>query len=143
MHTRRRGKAGSKKPLSEPVPKWVQYKSDEVEALVVKLNKQGMASSQIGLVLRDSYGVPDVEKLTGKKICKILEEKKLAPAIPEDVTNLIKKAIHLKKHLQMHKKDMHSNRGLQLITSKINRLTKYYKRAGRLPEDWKANLEIG
>ena len=143
MHARRRGKAGSKKPLSEPTPKWVQYKSDEVESLVLKLAKQGMSSSQIGLALRDSYGVPDVEKITKKKIGKILEEKGLAPQIPEDVNNLIKKAIQLKKHLAIHKRDMHSKRGLQLITSKINRLVKYYKGTEKLPENYKVNLEIG
>jgi len=143
IHARRRGKAGSKKPLSEPTPKWVQYKSDEVESLVLKLAKQGMSTSMIGLTLRDSYGVPDVEKITKKKIGKILEEKGIAPQIPEDINNLIKKAIQLKKHLIIHKKDMHSKRGLQLITSKLNRLVKYYKSAGKLPEEWKLNLEMG
>jgi len=143
IHARRRGKAGSKKPLSEPIPKWVQYKADEVESLVVKLAKQGISSSQIGLILRDSYGVPDVEKITGKKICRILEEKSMSPQIPEDINNLIKKAIQLKKHLLLHKKDMHSKRGLQLITSKINRLMKYYKNTGKLPQEWKLNLEMG
>ena len=143
MHARRRGKAGSKKPLSEPTPMWVQYKSDEIESLIVKLAKQGIPSSQIGLTLRDSYGVPDVEKITKKKLGKILEEKGLAPQIPEDVNNLIKKAIQLKKHLAIHKNDVHSGRGLQLITSKINRLVKYYKGTGKLPESYKVNLEMG
>lgn len=143
IHARRRGKAGSKKPLSEPTPKWVQYKSEEVESLVMKLAKQGLSSSQIGLILRDSYGIPDVEKITNKKICKILEEKNLMPQFPEDFNNLIKRAIHLKKHLLLHKKDMHSKRGLQLITSKINRLMKYYKGTGKLPVEYKLNLEIG
>ena len=142
MHARRRGKSGSKKPLSEPTPKWVLYKADEVESLVVKLAKQGTSSSMIGLILRDSYGVPDVEKITNKKICKIIEEKKLTPPLPEDINNLIKKAIQLKKHLIIHKKDMHSKRGLQLTTSKINRLMKYYKRTGKLPQEWKLSLEM-
>lgn len=142
MHSRRRGKAGSKKP-SGAAPSWVQYKGEEISALVVKLAKQGLSSSQIGSVLRDSYGIPDVEKITGKKIGKILEEKNLSPEIPEDISNLIKKAILLKKHMQVHKKDMHSKHGLQLMTSKISRLAKYYKNSGRLPSNWKVNLEIG
>lgn len=137
MHSRRRGKSGSKKPLLAPVPGWVQYKADEIEALVAKLGKQGLSSSQIGLVLRDSYGVPDVEKITGKKIGKILEEKKLLPDIPEDLQNLIKKAKKIKKHLEVYKKDMHSKRGSQLTGSKIFRLVKYYKMTGKLPENWK------
>jgi small subunit ribosomal protein S15 len=36
---------------------------------------------------------------------------------------------------------MSSKRGMQLIESKIRRLAKYYKREGKLPEDWAYNLE--
>ena len=142
MHARRRGKAGSKKPLLAPAPSWVQYKGEEIEALVAKLGKQGLSASQIGLLLRDSYGIPDVEKLTGKKIGKILEDKGLAPKIPEDIQNLVKQAIKIKKHMELHKKDMASKRGLQLTQSKINRLAKYYKSTGKLPKDWKLETEV-
>ncbi|MFH0868920.1 MAG: 30S ribosomal protein S15 [archaeon] len=142
IHARRRGKSGSKK-LYGPVPSWVQYKGEEISALIVKLAKQGTSSSQIGLILRDSYGVPDVEKISGKKVCKIIAEKGLTPEIPEDLNNLIKKAIIIRKHMLLHKKDMHSKRGLQLTTAKINRLVKYYKNSKKLPENWKINLETG
>ena len=137
MHSRRRGKAGSEKPLLAPVPSWVQYKKDEIETLVVKLAKQGISPSQIGLILRDSYGIPDVEKLAGRKLGKILEEKKLAPEIPESLQALIKNAVQIKKHMETNKKDMHSKLGLQRTEAKIFRLVKYYKRTGRLPENWK------
>jgi small subunit ribosomal protein S15 len=142
MHARRRGKAGSKKPLLAPAPGWIQYKTEEIEALVAKFGKQGLQSSQIGLILRDSYGVPDIEKITGKKIGKILDEKKLTPRIPEDLQNLVKQAIKLKKHMELHRKDMTAKRGLQLIQAKINRLAKYYKRNDKLPEDWKLETEV-
>ncbi len=137
MHTRRRGKAGSKKPLLEPVPSWVQYKKDEIETVVIKLAKQGISQSQIGLVLRDSYGIPDVEKITGKKVGVILEEKGQHHDIPEDLQSLIKRAVKIKKHMETHKKDMHSKLGLQRTEAKIFRLVKYCKRTGRLPENWK------
>lgn len=142
MHARRRGKAGSKKPLLAPIPGWVQYKSEEIEALVAKLGKQGLPSSQIGLILRDSYGVPDVEKITGKKITQIMEEKKLASKLPEDLQNLVRQTVKIKKHMEFHKKDMASKRGLQLTQAKINRLGKYYKRAGRIAKDWKLETEV-
>ena len=137
MDSRRRGKAGSEKPLLAPVPSWVQYKKDEIETLVVKLAKQGISPSQIGLILRDSYGIPDVEKLAGRKLGKILEEKNLAPEIPESLQALIKNAVQIKKHMETNKKDMHSKLGLQRTEAKIFRLVKYYKRTGRLPENWK------
>ncbi len=137
MHSRRRGISGSKKPLLEPNPSWLQYKQDEIETLIVKLAKTGISQSQIGLTLRDTYGIPDVEKITGKKLGKILQEKELQPELPEDLHSLTKRAAQIKKHLETNKKDMHSKMGLQRTESKIFRLIKYYKNTGRLPRDWK------
>jgi small subunit ribosomal protein S15 len=141
MHARRRGKSGSKKPASIIAPAWVTYKPQEVEALVVKLAKQGLTSSLIGINLRDSYGIPDVEIITGKKINKILAEKELLPELPQDLQNLMKRTIIIKKHLAIHKKDYHSKRGLQLVEAKITRLVKYYKSTSVLPKDWKYDSE--
>lgn len=141
MHSRKRGKHGSKKPLATTPPSWVGYKAKEVEMLVQKLAKQGLPTSKIGLVLRDSYGIPDVEKITKKKITRLLKEKGLAPEVPEDIQNLIKRAVKIKKHLESHRKDKVSKRGLQLTESKIRRLIKYYKRTGELPAEWKYELE--
>jgi len=90
----------------------------------------------IGLILRDSYGVPDVKAALGKKLTKVLEEHNLLPDIPEDLSNLLDKRANLLKHLAEHKKDIHNRRRLQLIEAKIKRLVKYYKREGRLPEKW-------
>jgi small subunit ribosomal protein S15 len=140
IHARRRGASRSKKPLLAPAPAWVQYKKEEIEALVVKLAKQGYKSAQIGAILRDSYGVPEVEKSTGKKITAILKENKLLADVPEDIQTLLKRAIQCKKHLDKNKKDVHSKRGLQLIEAKIRRLSKYYKRTGKLPENWSYTL---
>ncbi|MBI4095794.1 MAG: 30S ribosomal protein S15 [DPANN group archaeon] len=137
MHSRRRGISGSKKPLLDQAPAWVSYKPDEIEALITKLAKQGLSQSQVGLILRDSYGVPDVEKIIGKKLGRVLKEKNMSAEIPEDLHALIKKSLQIKKHLEAHKKDMHSKRGLQLTESKIFRLVKYYKNNGRLPASWK------
>ena len=41
------------------------------------------------------------------------------------------------KHMTKNHKDTTALRGIQLTESKIKRLVKYYKRSGRLPEDWK------
>jgi len=136
MHARRKGRSGSKKPLSTTAPTWVTYKPEEVEVLVVKLAKQELSTSLIGTILRDSYGIPDVEIITKKKISQILEENKLSPQIPEDVTNLIKRAESVKKHMALNKKDMVSKRGLQLIEAKIKRLVDYYKAKGVIAENW-------
>ena len=40
MHSRKRGKAGSKKPMKKVLPLWVRYKAKELELLIVKLAKE-------------------------------------------------------------------------------------------------------
>ena len=60
---------------------------------------------------------------------------------PEDLKALIKRALRLRKHLEVHKKDKHNRRGLQLIEAKIWRLSNYYKEKGVLPKDWKYDPE--
>ena len=136
MHSRKRGKSGSTKPIRKTPPSWVKYKPEEVKKLVLKLAKEGKSTSEIGILLRDSYGIPSVKSITNKKITKILEDHNLSKKIPEDLHNLIEKVIDISKHLEKNKNDKISKRGLQLNESKIKRLAKYYKRKGKLPKDW-------
>ncbi|MBU5682211.1 MAG: 30S ribosomal protein S15 [Candidatus Aenigmatarchaeota archaeon] len=114
-----------------------KYSKEEVEKLVVKLAREGYMPSMIGLILRDSYGIPNVKEITGKSILQILEKNDIRLEIPEDLLNLMRRAVRLREHLSIHKKDKSSQRGLILIESKIRRLEKYYKRVGKLPKDWK------
>ncbi len=121
--------------------KWVEYSKEEVEKLVIKLRKEGHQAAMIGLILRDQYGIPSVKKITGKTITKILEENGLGSEIPEDLYNLIRRAVKVVNHLEKHKKDKHSARGLQILESRIRRLAEYYKAQGKLPKDWKYTRE--
>ncbi len=139
MYSRKRGKSRSKKPLLKA--EWVGYRAEEVERLVCKLAKDGFPSAKIGLILRDQYGIPSVKASTGKKIMQVLQENNMQPKLPEDLMNLLKKAVHLKEHLGKNKKDYSSQRGLELVESKIRRLVKYYVRTERLPADWAYNPE--
>ncbi len=137
MHSRKKGKAGSKRPIVTKPQPWLTYSSEEIEQLILKLSKSGKSNPVVGMMLRDTYGIPDIHKITGKKINKILKEHKAEQNLPEELSNLIKKEIKIIKHLDTNKKDMPSKRGLLLTGSKIRRLTKYYKRVGVLPADWK------
>jgi len=139
MHSRRKGKSGSHKPVHK-VASWVKYKPEEIEQIVVKLAKEGHPPAKIGLILRDQYGIPTV-RINKIKLKQILEKHGLAPEIPEDLYNLIKKAINLQAHLQKHRKDYTSKRGFLITESKIRRLAKYYKRKGVLPKEWKWDIE--
>ena len=137
MYSRKRGKARSKKPMKKVQPIWVRYESKEIELLVTKLAKEGKSSSQIGIVLRDTYGIPDSKMITKKGILEILRDKNLLTKVPEDILFLIKKLIAITKHIERNRMDMGAKRGMILTQSKIRRLVKYYKRTNKLPEDWK------
>jgi small subunit ribosomal protein S15 len=137
MHSRAKGVSGSKKPFNKTVPTWIRHKPKEVEILIAKMAKEEKTPSSIGVQLRDSYGVPDVKVLTGKKITQILKEKSLLTEVPEDLRALIKKAVMLRKHLEENKQDRTALIGLQITESKINRMVKYYKNTARLPANWK------
>jgi len=142
MYSRKKGTSGSTRPLRKTKAAWVTYSQREVELLIAKLAKEGMLASQIGMVLRDSYGIPDVRKFTaGNTISAVLKDNKLAPDMPDDVLALIKKVILINKHREFNKKDQTAKRGLELTQSKIRRLTKYYKRTGKLSQDWKYDPE--
>ena len=136
MHSRAKGKAGSLRPVKKTVPTWSRYKANEIELLIVKLSKEGLKPSEIGLHLRDSYGVPDVKLMTGKTVVKILKEKSAVTGLPEDLQALIKRSIAVRKHMESNKKDMTAKRGLQLTESKIRRIAKHYKRTKIVPKDW-------
>ena len=137
MHSRGRGNSGSKKLLNPIKPTWVRYKPKEIEMLVGKLAKEGKTSSEIGIILRDSYGVPSIKLITGKRLQEVLEEKKLNPKLPDDLMSLMKRSVLIRKHLENFRQDMTAVRGLQLTESKIKRLVKYYKKTDKLAPDWK------
>ena len=139
MHARRKGRSGSSPQTREKNPKW-SPKPKEVEKMVVELSSEGNTTSQIGMVLRDMHGVPSVKLATGKSISKILEEKDMAPQLPENLTNLMRKAVKLGEHLKINNKDVHNTRALRLTEAKILRLVKYYRSTNVISEDWKYSL---
>jgi small subunit ribosomal protein S15 len=136
MHARRRGKSSSVRPYRKQAPSWSNSDPAAITKIILELRKDGASSSKIGLVLRDRYGVPDVKLATGKRLGTILRENKVASEIPEDLRDLMVKAIGLRKHLSENKKDLHNKRQLQLMESKIRRLVRYYTGTRRLPAGW-------
>jgi small subunit ribosomal protein S15 len=141
MHSRKHGKSGSTKPAKKVMPSWVRYKEKELEMLITKLSKEGKTTSEIGIVLRDTYGIPSAKLILKKSLGQFLVDKKLASEIPEDILALIKRAVAIKKHLEDNTRDKTAKRGLILTESMIKRLTKYYKKSGKLSHDWKYDPE--
>jgi small subunit ribosomal protein S15 len=136
MHARRRGKSCSVRPYRKQVPAWSNTDKAAIEKVILDLRKEGASSAKIGLVLRDRYGVPDVKLALGKRIGEILREHKVASEIPEDLRDLMMKALGLRKHLAENKKDLHNKRQLQLTESKVRRLVKYYTGSKKLPKEF-------
>ena len=141
MYARKRGRSGSSKPLKRGAP-WVKLKAAELEEIIVKLAKEGKQSAEIGVILRDQYGIPSTRDVYKKRIARIMKNHKAYnEVLPEDMYNLVRKAVNLRKHMDKNKKDYTSYRGLELTESKIRRLAKFYKREKALPEKWKWDPE--
>lgn len=136
IHSRKKGKSSSSRPYRPEPPEWVTMKPKEIERTVLRLSDEGMSTSQIGMKLRDQFGVPNVKLCAGKSILTILAEHKRTPKLPEDLRNLMKKAVNLGEHLQENPKDTHNKRALALTEAKIRRLMRYYKARGVLGPDW-------
>jgi len=139
MYSRRKGRSRSNRPLKSTVP--LTLTAEEVQKLIVDLRSNGLSSSQIGIVVRDTYGIPSVKAATKKSLSQVLRENGVAPELPEDLFNLITKALNLRDHLAENKKDLHNKRALQLTESKIRRLVNYYKNTAVLPAEWSYRLD--
>ncbi len=137
LHSHRHGKSHSIRPATLRAPSWISQSASEVEELVVKYAKDGLSPSQVGIKLRDQYSIPLVKPITKKSVSKILEENKALPELPEDLENIVKKAVGLQKHLKANKGDRRNVRSLELIEAKVHRLAVYYKRIGKIPKNWK------
>jgi small subunit ribosomal protein S15 len=137
MHTHRHGKSHSIRPATPRVPSWVTQSPAEIEELVVKYTKDGLTPSQIGIKLRDQHAIPLIKIITKKSMGQILEEHDLKAEMPEDLDNIVRKAIGLQKHLKANKGDNRNVRSLELIEAKVHRLSVYYKRIGRISKTWK------
>jgi len=137
LHTHNHGKAHSTRPNQVKVPSWVKQDPKGVEELIIKYAKEDLTSSQIGIKLRDQYSIPLVKPIIKKTISQVLEENNLSPELPEDLNNIVTKAIGLQKHLKSNKNDRRNIRSLELIEAKVHRLSVYYKKIGRISKNWK------
>jgi small subunit ribosomal protein S15 len=142
LHAKRKGKSGSTKPFLKANPEWVPLEAKEIEDTILRMHAEGFTAAAIGVRLRDSHGVPNVRLATGKGIMDILKARGVRIDIPQDLSSLMKRAVEVQSHLKVHAKDLSNKRGMQLIESKIRRLSRYYKEQGLLPQDWDYSLKL-
>jgi small subunit ribosomal protein S15 len=103
--------AEEKTDTSEKTEKmnWVKAKPEEIEKIVVELAQKGDSPAKIGLILRDKYGIPKA-KLMGKKITKILKDKKVT--IKTESIQTQEKIDKLKVHTVKNKHDHTASRAI-------------------------------
>ena len=137
LHTHDHGKSHSIRPIDPKKPDWVKQSNEEIEGLIIKYAKEGMTTSQIGMKLRDQYAIPLVKPIINKGIKEVLIENKLNPEIPEDLNNIVMKAVNLQKHLKENRSDNRNTRALELVEAKVHRLSTHYKKTGEIDQKWK------
>ena len=137
LHTHNHGKSHSIRPIDPKKPDWVKQTNEEIEGLIIKYAKEGMTSSQIGIKLRDQHAIPLVKPILNKGIKEVLIENKLNPEIPDDLNNIVMKAVNLQKHLKENRSDNRNTRALELVEAKVHRLSTHYKKIGEIDQKWK------
>ena len=137
IHSGRKGRAGSHRPYPLARPEWVSIAPEEVATQAVQLAKGGRSAAQVGLALRDGLGVPSSRVVTGKRLTTLLAEAGVKPEVPDDLQALLRRVVHLQRHLATHPTDLANRRGLTLMESRIRRLARYYRQRRRIPEGWR------
>lgn len=138
MHSKKKGKAKSRKPAAEEIrlPEGHPGKK-EIEELIIGYAKQGMGPALIGETLKRKHNIPYIKYSLERPLTKFLEERGVSTPVPSDMLDLMRKAVNLYGHLATNKQDVDNRIRLHKIESKIWRLTKYYIREGVLPANWR------
>ena len=141
LHSPGKGISASTCPYRRTAPHWLQISSEQCVQMICDYAKKGVRPSQIGALLRDKSGIGMVRSVTGVKVNRILRANGLAPALPEEIYYLIKKATNVRKHLERSKHDVDSKYRLILIESRIHRLARYYKARRVIAPNWKYSAQ--
>lgn len=103
-------------------PAWLKLSEEEMEKIILDLSSK-YSPAQIGLILRDQYGVPTT-KVYGKKLCEYLE--KAGKNVKPELENAKKKFDTIKEHLESNKQDKRSKHKFQKAQSHLNAMNTYY-----------------
>jgi ribosomal protein S15P/S13E len=103
-------------------PAWVKMKEPELKKIILELSEKH-APSQIGMILRDQYGIPTT-RIFGKKLKAYMKE--LGIERNEDLENAETKVNKLKEHLKGNVTDRNSKHKLQHAQSRLNIIRKYF-----------------
>jgi len=112
----------SKKIINKPI--WLKYTEQEIKDIILNLIKKDpeLTAEKIGLVLRDSYGIPKT-KIYGLKIGKVLKQEGLYKN--PDLINLTKKQDKIIKHIEKNKQDKRTGRSFIITKAKLKKTKEY------------------
>ncbi len=122
-------KIQSAKSLMIDKPAWLKIKEDEMKKIIAELAKEYSQPAQIGLLLRDQYGIPST-RIYGKKLSKYLEE--LGLDSNAELKNAEKKFEAIKEHLKNNITDRKAKHKLQKAQSRLNIVKKYFSRKKKI-----------
>ena len=107
-----------------PKPVWLKMSEEELKKLVLELSEK-YQPAQIGLILRDQYGVPTT-KVFGRKLSAYLKEAGKNEFF--ELKNVEKKVAAIKEHMESNITDKKAKHKLQKSMSKLNAMRKYSER---------------
>jgi len=108
--------------LAKPV--WLKYTEQEVKDIILALAKKdpSLTAEKIGLILRDTYGIPKTS-IYGFKISQVLKEANIYEN--PDKINLAKKVEKLEEHYKENKQDKKTHRALMITRAKLKKNKDY------------------
>lgn len=107
-----------------PKPVWLKLSEEELKKIIATLAEK-YQPAQIGLILRDQYGVPTT-KVYGKKISAYLKE--IGKNDFFEVKNIEVKVEKIKEHMKKNVTDKKAKHKFQKANSRLNALRKYFSK---------------
>jgi len=112
--------ARTKKQTEKPV--WLKTTEEELKKIIAELAEK-YQPAQVGLILRDQYGIPTT-RLFGKKLSAYLKEiGKYNERI--ELENVQKKLERLEDHLKNNVQDKRTKHKMQITRSRTVTIKKY------------------
>lgn len=105
-------------------PVWLKYTEQEVKDIILNLIKKDakLTSDKIGLILRDTYGIPK-SKIYGIKVSKVLRE--AGVYTNNELTSVIKRVENIESHKAKHKHDAKAGRALIIRKARLAKIKRY------------------
>lgn len=142
MHSNDKGKSQSVIPYHSFYPSHISKTKEEIIEKICVLGRKKIPASMIGNILRDEDGIGHISDVTHSTLVDVLRLHKLAPAIPEDLSSLVKKCTNMRSHLQKYRNDKDQKYRLIQTESRMYKLARYYKKKGVIDAKWKPSFRL-